>query len=65
MPKMKTKKAAAKRYKVSAKGKVMVASGSRRHLLSNRPQKRKRQLRGTKIAHATKQKLSIALLPYA
>ena len=34
MPKMKTKKAAAKRYKVSGSGKVIAAKAHRRHLLS-------------------------------
>lgn len=65
MPKMKTKKAAAKRYKVTGSGKIMVASGNKRHLLSNKGRKRKRQLRGTKVADATKQKMSKVLLPYS
>jgi large subunit ribosomal protein L35 len=65
MPKMKTKRAAAKRYKVSATGKIIVASTSKRHLLSRKTRKRKRQLKGTKVANVTKQKMSKLLLPYA
>jgi large subunit ribosomal protein L35 len=65
MPKMKTKKAAAKRYKVTGTGKIMVGSGNRRHLLSRRGKKRKRQLRGMKVANVTKQKQAKVLLPYA
>ena len=40
----KTKKAVAKRFKVTASGKVLRAQASRRHLLSSKNAKRKRQL---------------------
>ena len=40
----KTKKAVAKRFKVTASGKVLRAQASRRHLLSSKSAKRKRQL---------------------
>ena len=40
----KTKKAVAKRFKVTATGKVLRAQASRRHLLSSKNAKRKRQL---------------------
>jgi large subunit ribosomal protein L35 len=40
----KTKKAVAKRFKVTATGKVLRAQASRRHLLSSKSAKRKRQL---------------------
>jgi large subunit ribosomal protein L35 len=65
MPKMKTKKAAAKRYKVTGTGKIMVASGNRSHLLNNKGKKRTRQLRGMKVANVTKQKQAKVMLPYA
>jgi len=64
MPKMKTKKAAAKRYKVTGTGKIVVAFGNKRHLNSSKNKKRKRHLRGTKVADVTKQKMSKVLLPY-
>jgi large subunit ribosomal protein L35 len=40
----KTKKAVAKRFKITARGKVLRAQASRRHLLSAKNAKRKRQL---------------------
>ena len=40
----KTKKAVAKRFKITATGKVLRAQASRRHLLSSKSAKRKRQL---------------------
>ncbi len=40
----KTRKAVAKRFKITATGKVMRAQASRRHLLSSKNAKKKRQL---------------------
>jgi large subunit ribosomal protein L35 len=40
----KTKKSVAKRFKITARGKVLRAQSSRRHLLSAKNAKRKRQL---------------------
>ena len=40
----KTKKAVAKRFKITARGKIMRAQSSRRHLLSAKNAKRKRHL---------------------
>ena len=45
MPKMKTKRAAAKRLKRTASGKLKRRSGWKRHLLEAKSPKRKRQLR--------------------
>jgi large subunit ribosomal protein L35 len=45
MPKMKTKRAAAKRLTATGSGKLMRRSGWKRHLLEAKPPKRKRQLR--------------------
>lgn len=45
MPKMKTNKAAKKRYSYTATGKVKRTKSNRRHLLSHRTTKQKRQLR--------------------
>lgn len=44
MPKMKTKKAVAARFKVTANGKLKHSHPGKRHLLSGKPKKRKRQL---------------------
>lgn len=47
MPKMKTKSAAKKRFKLTASGKVKGNVANKRHCLSAKPQKMKRQTRGT------------------
>jgi large subunit ribosomal protein L35 len=43
--KLKTKKAAAKRFKFTATGKVKVKRANKRHLLQNKSAKAKRRLR--------------------
>jgi len=45
MPKKKTKKAVAKRFKKTATGKVKRAKAGRRHLLGGKSRNRKRALR--------------------
>jgi len=40
----KTRKSVAKRFKITARGKVLRSQSSRRHLLSSKNAKRKRQL---------------------
>ena len=47
MPKMKTKKCAVKRMKLSATGKVMRSQGGKAHLNNGKTRARKRSLRGT------------------
>lgn len=49
MPKMKTKRAVAKRFKKTATGKVKRAKVGRRHLLSSKSRGRKRSLRQAAI----------------
>ena len=45
MPKMKTKKSAAKRYTLTASGKVKYKKMNLRHILTKKSPKRKRNLR--------------------
>jgi large subunit ribosomal protein L35 len=45
MPKLKTKKKAAKRFRVTKKGKVLTKKTGRRHLLADKSTKSKRQMR--------------------
>lgn len=45
MPKLKTNRAAAKRFKFTAKGKIKHRKAFRGHILSKMNRKRKRQLR--------------------
>ena len=45
MPKMKTKRAAAKRFKTTGTGKLMKMNANTSHILNKKTTKRKRQLR--------------------
>ncbi len=47
MPKKKTNKSAAKRFRVTASGRLSFAKSGRGHLLGGKSRKRKRQLRRT------------------
>lgn len=47
MPKIKTKRSAAKRFSLKASGKIKRAKANKSHLLTHKPAKRKLQLRGT------------------
>ena len=46
MPKMKTNRGAAKRFKRTGTGQLKRAAANRRHILLKKSQKRKRHLRG-------------------
>lgn len=46
MPKMKTDKTVAKRFRKSGTGKLMHVQRNKRHILTKKTTKRKRQLRG-------------------
>ena len=52
MPKLKTHRAAAKRFRKTAKG-YKRAQSHRRHILTKKPSKRKRQLRTPSMVHKT------------
>lgn len=65
MPKMKTRRAAAKRYTVTGSGKVKYKKQGMRHILSKKTTKRKRHLRKAGILSAAEQKRAHQLLPYS
>jgi large subunit ribosomal protein L35 len=65
MPKMKTKKGAAKRFRVRASGSVKRGQAFKRHILTKKTTKNKRQLRGTMEVHASDVVGVKAMLPYA
>jgi large subunit ribosomal protein L35 len=65
MPKIKTKKAAAKRYHVTATGKVRYKKQGLRHILTKKSAKRKRRLRLPAILSSVEQKRIKKLMPYA
>ena len=50
---IKTKKSAIKRFKITARGKVLRSSAGRRHLCQTKSAKRRRSLRGSTLVHAT------------
>ncbi|MGO8925899.1 MAG: 50S ribosomal protein L35 [Limisphaerales bacterium] len=50
---IKTKKSAAKRFKITAGGKVMRSCAGRRHLCQTKSPKRRRSLRGTTMVDST------------
>ncbi|WP_018179788.1 50S ribosomal protein L35 [Jongsikchunia kroppenstedtii] len=49
MPKAKTHKGTAKRFKVTGKGKIVRQKANRRHLLEHKPSRRTRRLDGTTV----------------
>ena len=65
MPKLKTHSGAAKRFKVTKKGKVKLSHANRRHILNKKSTKRKRGLRKAGYAFAADAVTIKRLLPYA
>ena len=65
MPKMKTKSGAAKRFKVRAGGSIKRSQAFKRHILTKKTTKNKRQLRGTTEIHPSNMAAVRSMLPYA
>lgn len=65
MPKMKTKRGAAKRFKIRANGRFKRAQSHRRHILTKKSTKRKRHLRSMEvITHADESSVR-RMIPHA
>jgi len=65
MPKVRTHSATKKRFRKVAKGsKVKRSQAYRRHLLTKKTQKRKRNLRGSAYVHSADDHIFKVLLPY-
>ncbi|GAB4255905.1 MAG: 50S ribosomal protein L35 [Deferrisomatales bacterium] len=64
MPKLKTNRAAAKRFKKTARGKIKHRKAFRSHLLGGMDRKRKRHLRRGGTIDATNVRQVKKLLPY-
>jgi len=65
MPKMKSKSAAAKRFKLTGSGKVKYKQMNLRHILTKKSPKRKRELRkGGILDEVDSKKIRKQLLPY-
>jgi len=64
MPKMKTKRAARKRLKVTGTGKLMRRRGLKRHMLEHKSPKRRRHLGHAAAVSPADQARIKALVPY-
>ena len=64
MPKMKTSKSAAKRFKLTGTGKLKRNKAYKRHILTKKTAKRKRNLRKDAMTDATNVKNMKKILPY-
>src|ERR1700730_4556245 len=65
MPKMKTKKSAAKRFVVRPGGTVKRGQAFKRHILTKKTTKNKRHLRGSAAVHETNMAPAAGMLPFA
>ena len=65
MPKLKTNRAAAKRFKRTGSGKFMFSKSHASHILTKKTRKRKRALRKKQVMDSTNVKTARRLLPYA
>jgi large subunit ribosomal protein L35 len=63
MPKMKTKRSAAKRFSRSGTGKLKRSHAFKRHILTKKTRKRKRQLGKTAVVDATNTRQVARMLP--
>jgi large subunit ribosomal protein L35 len=65
MPKMKTKSGAAKRFKIRSSGSIKRSQAFKRHILTKKTTKSKRQLRGMTGVHDSDKAMVHAMMPYA
>ncbi len=64
MPKLKTRKGFAKRFKITKKGKIKRQRAGRGHLLAKKSRKRKRLLKKSGLVSRTDKKAIKMLMPY-
>ena len=64
MPKFKTKRAAAKRFKTTGTGKLKRFKAYKSHILTKKTTKRKRNLRKATMMDQTNEKVMKKILPY-
>jgi large subunit ribosomal protein L35 len=65
MPKMKSNRGAAKRFKTTGSGKLRRAKAFRSHIMTKKSPKRKRNLRKSGLVDSTNVRGVRRLLPYA
>jgi large subunit ribosomal protein L35 len=64
MPRMKTNRSAAKRFKLTGNGKLVRFKANKRHILTKKSTKRKRNLRKPTVTDATNVKVMKKIMPY-
>ena len=64
MPKLKSHRGAKKRFKKTAKGKFLRGNAFKRHILTSKPTRRKRQGRGTFVVSPADASKLRRMLPY-
>ena len=64
MPKMKTSRSAAKRFKLTGTGKLKRSKAYKRHILTKKSTKRKRNLRQAAMTDSTNVSNMKKILPY-
>ena len=64
MPKMKTSRSAAKRFKLTGTGKLKRSKAYKSHILTKKSTKRKRNLRQAAVTYCTNVKNMKKILPY-
>lgn len=64
MPKIKTNRGAAKRFARTASGSFKRNASHRRHILTKKSTKRKRQLRAAHMLHKSDQRAARRMMPY-
>ena len=65
MTKMKTRKAAASRYKVTGSGKIVIKKQGLRHILTKKSAKRKRRLRKGSVVDKVEFARARQMMPYS
>ena len=63
MPKLKTNRGAAKRFKSTGSGKISRSKANKQHILTKKASKRKRQLRKSALVHPVDAKRVKQLVP--
>ena len=64
MPKMKTHRGAAKRFKVTGTGKIKRSKAYKSHILTGKPSKRTRKLRTATLVSKSRAQQNKKTLPY-
>ena len=65
MPKLKTKSSAKKRFKITAKGKVIMSQAGKRHGMTKRTKRQIRNQRGTTVMSKQDGKIVKSYMPYS